>query len=263
MNFLESINNRFSNKLSQIDNFIYTLTVNLLDAVTIIFRDLPQGKFYYENFLENLRKIVWNCLPIATLTVSASAFIYSIHAAPEMSRRGLTDYLGGLVALALIREGVPVMATLAIVSQYSSGMTAQIGSMKVTEQLDAMKIFKVYPNAYLLVPMMLAGIIGFPIIIMLCILIGIIVNYIFSNILIDINYHLYFSSIIKTIVFKDIVLALVKASVFGFFITLITYICGILTQGGSKAVGNATRLSVVINFILVVILDYVITALWL
>ena len=263
MSFLENINYRLSGKLYQIDNFIYTVTVSLLDAFAIIFRDLPNGKFYYENFLENLRKIVWNCLPIAVLTVSASAFIYSIHVAPEMSRRGLTNYLGGLVSLALIREGVPVLATLAIISQFSSGMTAQIGSMKVSEQLDAMKILKVYPNAYLLVPMLLAGVIGFPIVIMICIMVGIFVNYIFSNILIDINYHLYFSSILKAIVMKDIFLALTKASVFGFFVTLISYICGILTVGGSKAVGSSTRLSVIINFILVVILDYIITALWL
>ena len=262
MNFVDKINNRFSNKIFQINNFIYTLTINLLDALNIIFQDIPKGKFYYENFLYNLRRIVWNCLPIATLTVSASAFIYSIHVAPEMSQRGLTNYLGGLVSLALIREGVPVMATLAIVTQFSSGMTAQIGSMKVSEQLDAMKILKVYPNAYLLVPMLLAGVIGFPVVIMICILVGIFINYIISNVLIDINYHLYFSSILKAVVMKDIFLALIKASVFGFFVTLISYICGILTQGGSKAVGNSTRLSVVINFILVVILDYVITVLW-
>ena len=262
MNFVDNLNNRFSNKIYQFNNFIYTLITDLKDAFVIIFRDLPRGKFYYENFLENLRKIVWNCLPIAVLTVSASAFIYSIHGAPELSRRGLTDYLGGLVALALIRESVPVMAALAIVSQYSSGMTAQIGSMKITEQLDAMKILKVYPNAYLLAPMILAGLIGFPIVIMICIIVGIFVNYIISNVLIDINYHLYFSSIFKTIELKDVFLALIKASVFGFFITSISYICGILTQGGSKAVGSSTRLSVVINFILVIVLDYVITALW-
>src|SRR3989338_6618158 len=157
MNFIENINNRFSNKTHQINNFIYTLTLGLLDAIKIIFTDVPRGKLYYENFLEYLRRIAWNCLPIAVLTVSASAFIYSIHVADEAAKRGLTDYLGGLVSLALIREGVPVLATLAMVSQFSSGMTAQIGSMKVTEQLDAMKIFNVYPNAYLLVPMLLAG----------------------------------------------------------------------------------------------------------
>ena len=263
MSLVEDINNQFSNKLYQINSFIYILAINLLDAITIIFRDLPQGKFYYENFFENLRRIIWNCLPIATLTVSASAFIYSVHGASELSKRGLTDYLGGLVALALIRESVPVMATLAIVSQYSSGMTAQIGSMKVTEQLDAMKIFKVYPNAYLLVPMLLAGLVGLPVVIMICILVGIFVNYLISNVLIDISYHLYFSSVLKAIGIKDLFLALTKASVFGFFITLISYICGITTQGGSKAVGSSTRLSVIINFILVVILDYIITALWL
>ncbi len=263
MSLLESINNRFSTKIFQTNNFIYTLAVNLRDAFIIIFRDIPRGNFYYDNFLESLRKIVWSCLPIATLTVSASAFIYSIHIAPEMSVRGLTDYLGGIVALALIRESVPLMVTLAVVSQYCSGTTAQIGSMKITEQLDAMKIAKVYPNAYLLVPMLLAGVIGFPILVTICILSGIMINFFISHILIDISYNLYFSSILKTIVLKDIFLALIKSIIFGFFVSLISYICGITTQGGSKAVGSSTRLSVVINFILVVVLDYIITALWL
>ncbi len=262
MNLVEKVNNRFSDKIYQINNFIYTIAKSFIEALTVVFVDLPQGKFYYENFLENLRRIVWNCLPIATLTVSASAFIYSIHVADEAVKRGLTAYLGGLVALTLIREGVPVLATLAIIAQYSSGMTAQIGSMKVTEQLDAMKIFKVQPASYLLVPMLTAGIVGFPIVIMVCIMVGILVNFIFSNLMININHKLYFSSICNIIEMKDVSLALTKAFVFGFFVTFISYICGILTRGGAKAVGSSTRLSVVINFILVVLLDYIITALW-
>lgn len=257
MNFENIINVRLN---SLVNNFISTLTLSIFEALKIIF---IHKKIYVENFIEDLRKIIWTCLPIATLTVSASAIIYSIHVAPEFATRGLDIYLGGLVALALIREGVPVMASLAIVTQYCSSMTAQIGSMKITEQLDAMKVLKVYPNAYLFVPMLLAGVIGFPIVVMICILLGILVNYFSSNFLIDISYHLYSSSILNAVATKDIFLALVKASIFGFFVTSVSYTCGILTYGGSKGVGNSTRLSVIINFALVVILDYIITALWL
>ena len=249
-------------KLSLINTFIYTLGLSLYDAFYISFYDKQSKRFYRDDFFENLKKIVWNCLPIATLTVSASAFVYSIHAAPEFSKRGLTGYLGGLVALALVRESVPVMGSLAIISQYCSGMTAQIASMKVTEQLDAMKIAKVYPVSYLLVPMLLAGFIGFPIIVLISILTGLVVNYFSSSLLIDINYNLYLSSIFKSIAVKDIFLSLIKASAFGFTVSLVSYVCGILTVGGSKAVGSATRLSVVINFTLVIVLDYIITALW-
>lgn len=250
-------------KLVLISNFIATLTLILIDAIKIIYRDVPVGRLYSQNFLENLRKIVWTCLPIATLTVGVSSIVYSIHVAPEFAKRGLNVYLGGLVALALIREGVPVMGSLAIVTQFCSGMTAQIGSMKITDQLDAMKMVKVYPNAYILVPMLLAGLIGFPILIIVCIIIGLLINFVVTYLLIDISYNLYVTSIFNALQVKDILLALVKASVFGFFVTLISYTCGIQTLGGSKAVGSSTRLSVIINFATIIILDYIITALWL
>ena len=257
------LDNYLESKLYSITKFISTLVLNFDDARKIIFAEVFKGTIYAASLLELLRKIIWNCLPIALLTVSASAFIYSVHVAPEMLNRGLSEYLGGLVSLALIREGVPVMASLAIISQYSTGITAQIGSMKITEQLDAMKILKVTPSSYLLVPMLFAGMIGFPVIAIICVFVGLIVNYISSHFLIDISYNLYFSSVFNSINVKDIFLCLIKTSVFGFTAALISYTVGILTRGGSKGVGNSTRLSVVLNFILVIILDYLITALWL
>ncbi len=256
-------NEILNSALLPINNFISILSLSFIDAIKIICRDTPTGRLYNENVFENLRKIIWGCLPIATLVVGASAIIYAIHVAVEFSHRGLTIYFGGLVALALIREGAPVMGSLAIVTQFCSGMTAQIGSMKVSDQIDAMKLSKVNPNAYLLVPMLISGIIGFPIIVLICILTGLIINFVSTNLLIDITVSLYTNSIENAVRMKDIFLALVKASAFGFPVNLISYVCGITTVGGSKAVGSSTRLSVVLNFAVVVILDYIITALWL
>ncbi len=256
---VNGIEQQFQRRLLSINNFIFAILVSLQEAFRIIF---IQKKIYYTNFLEYLRKIVWSCLPIATLTVGASSIVYSIHVAPEFSERGLSMYLGGLVALALIREGAPVMGALAIISQFCSGMTAQIGSMKITDQLDAMKMLRVYPSSYLLVPMLLAGLVGFPIVVLICILTGLFINYLTSTLLINITYNLYTASIFNVLKASDIFLSLTKASIFGFCVTLISYTCGILTTGGSKEVGNSTRLSVVINFAIVVILDYIITALW-
>lgn len=247
---------------SAVNKFIASLGLNFVSAIKIVFRGLFPSNLYLENFYENLRKVTWSCLPIATLTVSASAVIYAIHIAPEFSTRGLDIYLGGLIALALTREGVPVMASLAIITQYCTGMTAQVGSMKVTEQIDAMKTSRVDPVAYLLVPMLLAGLIGFPIMVITCIFVGLLVNFFFTNFLISISLHLYLNSILSALQANDIFLALVKASVFGLIVTLVSFTCGMLTVGGSKAVGNSTRLSVVISFAVVVILDYIITVLW-
>ena len=250
-------------RIIAINNFIALLAISFLEACKIIFNEVLKGRLYFDNFFDNLRKIIWTCLPIATLTISASSIVYSIHVAPAFSSRGLSSYLGGIVALAIIRESAPVMGSLAIVTQYCTGMTAMIGSMKITEQIDAMKMAKVNPVAYLLVPMLLAGLIGFPIVIAMCMFLGILITYISSTFLIHISFHLFISSILKAVVLKDILLALVKASFFGFFVTLVSFTSGMQTVGGSKALGQATRLSVVTNFALVVILDYIITALWL
>lgn len=254
------LENHFSTKIKYFTKFIHSLIVNFQEAVNIVF---IEKKIYSKNFLEHLRRIIWTCLPIAVLTVSASSIIFAIHIAPTFATRGLTSYLGGGVALALIRECVPVMGSLALVTQYCSGATAQIGSMKITEQLDAMRISKVSPVSYILIPMILAGMIGFPIVIAISIISGIVINFIATNILIDITQKLYTSSISHVVQYDDIFLALIKASVFGFFVTIVSYTCGTLANGGAKAVGDSTRLAVVINFALIITLDYIITALWL
>lgn len=255
--------NYFIPKINAVNTFIATISLSLAEVFNALFKGFKHEKFYTDSFLENLKKIIWNSLPIATLTVSASSIIYSIHVAPEFSTRGLNIYLGGIVALALVREGVPVMGSLAIITQYCSGITAQIGSMKVTEQLDAMKLSKVSPALYLLLPMLTAGLIGFPILIVICILVGLFVNFIITTILIQISYNLYTTSILNALVLKDIFLAIIKAASFGLVATLISYVSGILTTGGAKGVGNSTRLSVVLNFAIIIILDYIITVLWL
>lgn len=245
------------------NRFIATLTLHLLEAFHFIHRDRLAGHTYIENFLEHMRKIVWNALPITTLTVSAISIIYAVHIAPDFSARGLNIYFGGILALTLIRESVPVMGALAIVTHYTTGMTAQIGSMKITEQLDAMRIAKVSPVAYLLVPMILAGTIGFPILISIGIFIGLIVGFISTSILIDINHNIFITSILNAVIAKDVLLSIVKASVFGFTVTLVSYTCGVLTKHGARAVGDSIKLSVVINFTLIIVIDYIITALWL
>ncbi len=254
------LNKAFTLKLTLINQFIFSLVNNIKDAFRSIF---VKKEFYKKNFLEHLRSIVWTCLPIATLTIGTSSVIYSIHVAPAFVTHGLTTYFGGGVAVALIRESVPVLASLAIVTQYCSGMSAQIASMKITEQLDAMKISNVNPISYILVPMLSAGIVGFPLIVIISIFTGILFNFLSAHLLIDITSRLYTSSISHVVQFKDIFLSLTKAVVFGFTVTLISYNCGVLARGGAKAVGNATRTSVVINFALVIILDYIITAIWL
>ena len=245
------------------NNFIAILTLNFLKASGIKKSNPLSIYLYTENLTENLKRIVWNSLLITTLTVGAASIIYSIHMASEFSARGLNVYYGGIIALALIRECVPVMAALAIVTYYCTGMTAQIGSMKVTEQLDAMKIAKVEPTLYLLAPMLVSAVIGFPILIIVSIFIGLLVSYVSSNLITGITSTLFTSSILNAIEVKDIFLALIKAVVFGFTVTLISYTCGAMTTGGAKDVGDSIKISVVLNFVMIIILDYLITAIWL
>lgn len=243
--------------------FISTFVLSLADALSLIIIPSKNRVIFVENFYENLRKLVWDCLPIVTFTIAASSLVFVIHMAPEAEVRGLTAYIGGLVTLSLVRETVPVMGALAIITQYSTGMTAQIGSMKVTEQIDALKLSGVNPTSYLLMPMIFAGVIGVPILSLVALLFSTIVSFLGTYILVDTTAVVYLNSIKYAVVLKDFLLMLLKAIIFGFFIASVSYTNGIITRGGAKAVGTSTRMSVVINFALIIILDYIITALWL
>lgn len=209
--------------------------------------------------IEQASRFGVDSLLITLLMVGVSGMIIALQLAYEMVRQGAGNFVGALLTVIIVREIGPIMGSFAIISMVGSSMAAEIGTMKVTEQIDAIKILKVDPICYLIVPRILAGFLIMPFVIILANTVGIICGFIASNIVSGLSMLNYIDSVWHGLSEKDIFVSILKASVFGGMIALISSSIGFRTKGGAKDVGVSTTKAVVWSFVAVVFADYIIS----
>ncbi len=178
---------------------------------------------------------------------------------------GSETILGGAVALSLFREMGPVLTSLMVVARAGSAMTAEIGIMRVTEQIDALVTMDVNPIRFLFTPRLIASIISFPILTAFFNVFGIIGGYLTGVVLLGINPYIYFSRMEDLVKIEDVLCGYYKALVFGVFVVTICCYCGFFVHKrkegfGAKGVSFATTSAVVLSCVGVLILDYVLTS---
>lgn len=208
--------------------------------------------------IEQAARFGVDSLPITLSIVGMTAAIISLQVATEMVKQGAGSYVGALVTVVMVREIGPIMAGFAVISMVGSSMAAEIGTMQVTEQIDAMKVLKVDPIRYLIAPRVLAGFIIMPFVVIFASLIGIIGGGISANITSDISALNYVSSVKSGLWEKDLWVCILKSAIFGGIIAHISSTIGYMTKGGAKDVGESTTRAVVWSFIAIVIIDYII-----
>ena len=164
--------------------------------------------------------------------------------------------MGMLSALVMVRELGAIMAGFAIISMIGSSFASELASMSVTDQLNAMKVLRVDPIEYLVVPRFTAGVIMMPFVVIVSSVFGLILAGFVSKITADISYLNFINSMRHGIYIKDIFVALLKSSVFGGTIALISCSWGYATRGGAKEVGIATTKAVVWSFLAIAVWDY-------
>ena len=195
-------------------------------------------------------------LPITLSIVSMTAIILAIQIAPEMVKQGGKDYIGMLVSLTMVREIGVIMTGFAIISMIGSAMASELATMKVTEQIDAMKVLKVSPFQYLFLPRVLAGFIMMPFVVIIASTLGVIAGGITSMFAAkDVTWLCYYTSVWQGLYIRDIKIMLLKSACFGGCISLVSSSCGYDAQGGAKGVGIATTKAVVWSFVSIVIID--------
>jgi phospholipid/cholesterol/gamma-HCH transport system permease protein len=209
-----------------------------------------------KNTFEQMNRIGIEALPLTLGLVGITGMIIALQISHEMVNQGAGSFVGMLVSLAIVRELGPIMGCFAVISMIGSSMAAEIGTMKVTEQIDAMKILGVDPIQNLLVPRIIAGFFIMPFAILLANIVGIAGGLISSNIISDLSVADYMDSVWKGLTVKDILVSLLKASIFGGIISLVSSSIGYKTEGGSLEVGMATTKAVVWSFIAMVVADY-------
>ena len=176
-----------------------------------------------------------------------------------LTRFGAKPYAGRILALIMLRELGPVLTALMIGARVGSGITAEIGSMKVTEQIDAMRSLGISPIQKLVFPRLVALIVMLPLLTILALFVGILGGLVISVTELDISGSFYFSSIIQFIRFQDLFSGLGKTFFFAFFIAIIACHNGLQVSGGADGVGRATTHTVVTACITIFISDFFLT----
>ncbi len=169
--------------------------------------------------------------------------------------------VGATVALSMTRELGPVLTSLMVTARAGSAMAAELGSMKVSEQVDALAVMAVNPVKYLVVPRVLAGIAMLPVLTVVSDFIGVVGGYIVGVHLLGINSGVFTSNIKEMVTQDDIFNGLIKSVCFGLFLTLICCYKGITTTGGAEGVGRSTTQAVVLSSVTILVSDYFLTAL--
>jgi phospholipid/cholesterol/gamma-HCH transport system permease protein len=181
--------------------------------------------------------------------------------------RSLRDFswesiVGGLVAVSMARELGPVLSSLMVNARAGSAIAAEIGTMRVTEQIDALFALAVNPVQYLITPRLLAGLIMMPILTAVADLTGIVGGYLVGVILLGIDPGIFMAKVYDFLTFGDIMQGSVKAAVFGVILTQVAAYKGYTTSGGAEGVGRATTEAVVASAVLILFADYLITVFW-
>jgi phospholipid/cholesterol/gamma-HCH transport system permease protein len=207
--------------------------------------------------IEQSSRFAVDSLPITLTIVGMTAIIISMQISPELAKQGGGDYIGMLSALVMVRELGAVMAGFAIISMIGSSFASEIASMSVTDQISAMKVLKVDPIEYLVVPRFVAGFLMMPFVVVIASFVGLLFAGIVANMTAEISALNFVTSMWYGFHIKDIFVALLKSAVFGGTIALISCSWGYSTRGGAKEVGIATTKAVVWSFLAIAIWDYI------
>jgi len=217
-------------------------------------------KLKIKRVLRQANQIGINSLSVVLLTGGAIGAILALESYHALHKFGGERFIGVLIFLSMAREFGPVISSIMVTGRSISAMTAEIGSMKITEQLDALKTLSIDSNQYLIVPRILATTLIMPFLSLFCTLCGVVTGYVMSVYVLGINPESYMEQIRQYAEMFDLTRGMIKACIFGFLISSIGCYKGYTTWGGAKGVGIATTQSVVIANVTIFMADYIISA---
>jgi phospholipid/cholesterol/gamma-HCH transport system permease protein len=233
--------------------FIDTGNVSLFTAR--FFKEIVKPPFQTNEFIRQCYAIGYKSFPLVAITGFIMGLVLTIQSRPTMTKFGAESWLPSMVSLSLIREIAPVITALICAGKIASGIGAELGSMKVTEQIDAMEVSAVNPYKYLVVTRILATTLMIPILVLFADLVGIFGGYIGFNVRGSMSLYRYFSDVIEHLEFLDLIPAFIKTFFFGFFIGLIGCYKGFNASKGTASVGIAANEAVVAASLSIFIID--------
>jgi phospholipid/cholesterol/gamma-HCH transport system permease protein len=241
--------------------FLETLGYTTIHTVQI-FRFILQGQFSFRHFFQQMAFVGVDTLGIALIMTTFSAMVISLQVSQQMVRMGAGPWVGALVSMAMVRELAPIMTGFSVIAMAGSAFASELSTMQITSQVSALQVLHVNPVRYLLMPRILAGTVALPLMTVVTATIGILGGMLVANALAEVTYEQYLISVWYQTKIKDVLVMLVKAAAFGMALSSISTTIGLNTTGGAREVGISTTRAVVWSFIMMAILDYILTYLF-
>ena len=201
-------------------------------------------------------------LPVVGLTAIFSGMVLALQSYTGFARFNAESAIANVVVLSITRELGPVLAGLMVAGRIGASMAAEIGTMRVTEQIDALTTLSTNPYKYLIAPRLIAGLLMLPLLVLVADIIGVFGGYLVGVYKLGFNPSVYMSNTVDFLEPLDVISGLVKAAAFGFIIALMGCYHGFRSQGGAQGVGSATTNAVVSASILILTFNYIITELF-
>ncbi|MDD5439735.1 MAG: ABC transporter permease [Candidatus Omnitrophica bacterium] len=238
----------------------YTGAISILIAEMALVIIRPP--FRIRQSIRQIKMIGTESLPIVTLISFFTGMVLALQSAYQMQKISAEMYIASLVALSMTRELGPVLTALIVAGRCGASITAELGTMRVTEQIDALETMGTNPLNYLVIPRFWALLISLPILTIFADVVGMLGGYVIGCYKLHITHHMYIRMTFDPLKHRDIFNGLIKSVVFAIIICVIACFEGLNTREGAEGVGKATTSSVVRSFILIIAADCLLTALF-
>jgi phospholipid/cholesterol/gamma-HCH transport system permease protein len=214
---------------------------------------------YFADILLQMDFIGFGSLPIVVLTGFFTGAVLALQSSRTLSTFGETSLTGQVVALSLVRELGPVLTSLMVAGRNSSGIASELGSMVVSEQVDAMRALGTDPSKKLVVPRLIATVFMLPLLTIISDFVGLLGGFAYSFFIYHLNPSQYWANAYHSLDYGDVFQGLIKPFIFAFLVALVGCYYGLSTRGGTQGVGRATTQAVVTSSVLILIFDFVIS----
>ena len=243
-------------KTEEANNFL-TDVANVFLFIARIFKETFSRDFEFREFFRQCFQLGNKTLPLISVTGIIMGIVLTIQSRPTLINFGAVTMLPGMVAVSLIREMGPVITALICAGKIGSGMGAELGSMKVTEQIDAMEVSATDPMRFLVVTRVAAATLMIPLLVLYADALGILGSWAAINIKGDVSFFLFFSQAFRHVEFIDFIPAFIKSFLFGAVIGVVGCYKGYNAGRGTESVGIAANSAVVLSSLLVIITDMI------
>lgn len=255
LNGFLNISERIGHGVCEMLRVIGRISLFISNTISAAFTAPFYPKILWQQFIN----IGYYSLPVVGLTAIFTGMVLALQSYTGFSRFNAESAVASVVVLSITRELAPVLAGLMVAGRVGAAIAAEIGTMRVTEQIDAMVTLAVNPFKYLIAPRVIAGVITLPLLVLVGDLIGVFGGFLVSTYVLGFNPVVYIQDSWNFVQTIDIVSGLVKAGVFGFIVTLLGCYNGFKSRGGALGVGTATTNAVVSASILILVFNYFIT----